>query len=90
MTEEKAKKVIVASTVGAVLLALVLIFVMVWQMCKINSDKKMIAYYNAKIKECNQMIKDEEDNKIAIMTKEKLIYEARKLGYIFKGDTIIK
>jgi len=50
----------------------------------------MIAYYNAKIKECNQMIKDEEDNKIAIMTKEKLIYEARKLGYIFKGDTIIK
>ncbi len=90
MTEEKAKKVIVASTVGAVLLAFVLIFVMIWQMCKINSDKKMIAYYNAKIKECNQMIKDEEDNKIAIMTKGKLIYEARKLGYIFKGDTIIK
>ena len=89
MTEEKAKKLIVASTVGAVLLAFVLMFVMIWQMCKITNEKNKIAYYNAKIAECNRLIEAEEDNRSAIMTKQKLISEAHKLGYIFDGDIII-
>ena len=90
MTEQKAKRVIVASTVGAVILAFILIFVMVWQMCKINSDKKKIAYYNAKIAEYNRLIDDANgENEKAKTSRDWLIYEAQKLGYIFDGDLII-
>ena len=63
---------------------------MVWQMCRINSDKKKIAYYNAKISEYNRLIEDaQNDNKKAELDKRWLISEAEKLGYIFNGSQII-
>ena len=40
MTEEKAKKIVVASTVGAVLLVVILVAVMVYQLIAIGVENK--------------------------------------------------
>lgn len=48
MTETKAKRLIVAGTVGAVLLAVILLSVMVYQLISISVYNKRIETYNQK------------------------------------------
>lgn len=89
MTESKFKRIIVASTVGAVLLLLVLVAVMVYQLISIGVENKRIREYETKIAEYNALIEQGVDVKNARMERDWIIYEARKLGYIFEGDSII-
>ena len=90
MNEEKAKKLIVASTVGAVLLAIVLFAVLFYQIIAISVENKKIKYFNAKIAEYNQMIEDGIDIKNARMQKDWIVYQAKKLGYMFVNGSILK
>ena len=86
MSEEKTKRLIVASTVGAVILAFVLVVVMCYQLIAIGVYNNKIAQINAQIAECDRLIELGVNVKEEMAEREWLITEARKLGYIFPGD----
>ena len=88
MTESKAKRMIVALTVGAVLLLVCLLSVMIYQLIAIGKQEKDLADINAKIELYHQMIEDGEDTLEVRSTRQWIIREARQLGYIFDGDKI--
>ena len=90
MNQDKAKRLIVATTIGAILLLIVLVIIMCYQFISIGVYNNRIAVINAKIAECDAKIADGENVIAAMQEKEWIIYEARKLGYIFEGDRIIK
>ena len=89
MTEEKSKKLIVASTVGAVLLAVILLAVLIYQLFAMGAEKRKIAYFEERIAECNRMIEEGENIKMARSERDWIIAEARKYGYILSTDTNI-
>ena len=73
ISEEKAKRLIVACTVGAVLLVLILLVVMVYQLISIGVQNNRIKYYEEQIAELNYRINspiDYED--IVRIAREKL------------------
>ena len=86
MEESKFKKLVVAGTVGAVLLAVILLFVMVYQLVSIGLKQKQLDEYNAAIARYEQLIKDGEDTLEARSTKAWIACRARELGYIYKDD----
>lgn len=86
MTEEKAKRVIVASTVGAVLLMVILIIVMVYQLIAMGSEKSRINALETKIAEYNQLIAEGEETKEIRSMRWWIEREARELGYVYDGD----
>lgn len=88
MTESKAKRMIVALTVGAVLLLVCLLSVLIYQLIAIGRQEKELADLNAKIELYHQMIEDGEDTLEVRSTRQWIIREARQLGYIFDGDKI--
>ncbi len=88
MTESKAKRMIVALTVGAVLLLVCLLSVLIYQLIAIGKQEKELADLNAKIELYHQMIEDGEDTLEVRSTRQWIIREARQLGYIFDGDKI--
>ena len=88
MSENKLVRLIVAGTVGAVLLLVILLSVMVYQMVAINAKQKDLAALNAKISEYKLLIEQGEDTIEARSSKQWIEREARKLGYIFDGDKI--
>jgi cell division protein FtsL len=88
MTESKLKRMIVALTVGAVLLLVCLLSVMVYQLVAIGKQEKELSELNAKIEQYRQMIEDGEDTLEVRSTRQWIIREARQLGYIFDGDKI--
>jgi predicted membrane protein len=90
MTESKIKKLIIASTVGAVLLAIILLSIMIYQLIAIGVENQRIKDLNAQLDEIDMLIDEGIDIKEARLKKEWIEYEARKLGYIFEGDRIIK
>ena len=61
ITEEKAKKLIVASTVGAVLLIVILVTLMVYQLISIGVNNRRINDYNAKIAQYESLIEQGEE-----------------------------
>ncbi len=88
MDEERFKRKVVAFTVGAVLLAFILICVVVYQLIAIGVSKKeqrrlddQIAYYTS-------LIEDSENELDARRSKWYLELEARKLGYHYPEDKI--
>ena len=84
MTEEKAKKMIVATTVGAVLLLVTLLAIMVYQIISIKVKENKIAYLKDQISKYEQLIsKGEETIETRSMSKW-IEDEARKLGYNYK------
>lgn len=83
MTESKLKRLIVASTVGAVLLVIILVMVMVYQIISIQVTRKRIAYYEEQKAIYEQMIKDGEECVEARSMREWIEREARKLGYTY-------
>lgn len=88
MTESKLKRMIVALTVGAVLLLVCLLSVMIYQLIAIGKQERKLSELNAKIEQYTQMIKDGEDTLEVRSTRQWIIREARQLGYIFDGDKI--
>ncbi len=90
MTESKFKKVVVASTVGAVLLLFILVFIMVYQLVSIKIYNVEYDEIMAKI-EVLEQLKSEGTNTLEIRKTSIWIEEqARKLGYRFDGDKIYK
>ena len=88
MSENKVIRIIIASTVGAVLLLVILLSIMVYQMIAIDAKQKDLLALNAKISEYKALIKEGEDTIEVRSTKQWIEREARKLGYIFDGDKI--
>ena len=83
MTEEKAKKVIVATTVGAILLLFILISIMVYQMISIKVEKNRIKYLENQILKYEALIDSGEETIEIRKMKEWIEREARKLGYSY-------
>ena len=87
MTEEKAKRLIVAGTVGAVLLAVILLAVMIYQMVAISVYKKRIEVYEANIAKYEQLISLGEQTKEVYALRTWIEKEARKLGLVYKDGS---
>lgn len=85
MTETKAKRLIVACTVGAVLLAVILLSVMVYQLISISVYNKRIETYNQKIAEYERLIEDGEQTKEVYSLRWWIEREARRLGLVYEG-----
>ncbi len=88
MNENKAKRLIVASTVGAVLLAVILLVIMIYQLIAIGVKNKRIDYYNEQIAMYDKMIEEGQDVYEARSQRWWIIQEARELGYIFENDRV--
>ena len=86
MTESKAKKMIVASTVGAVLLLVILLSIMVYQMISIQTERHRIAQYYKQIAEYERLIKNGEETIEVRQMREWIEREARKLGLTYEGE----
>ena len=83
MTETKAKRVIVASTVGAVLLLFILVTIMVYLMVSIGVKENRIAYLKSQISNYERLIKEGKET-IEIRSKREWIErEARRLNYVY-------
>lgn len=88
MTEEKARRIKIATIVGAVLLLAILLTVMIYQWIAIGVKRRHIDELNAKI-EYYIEIKDDADKVLeARDTKEWIERRARELGYVFKDDVL--
>ena len=86
MTETKAKKLIVASTVGAVLLLFILVVIMVYQMISIQVKKNRIEYLESQIEKYEMLTEQGEETIEARSMREWIEREARKLGYRYTFD----
>ena len=74
MNQDKAKRLIVATTVGAILLLIVLVIIMCYQFISIGVYNNRIAVINAKIAECDAKIADGENVIAAMQEKEGLFF----------------
>jgi uncharacterized membrane protein len=88
MTAEKQKRLIVAGVVGAVLLALILISVMVYQLIAIGVANKRKAELETAIAEYKQLVEDGDDLLAERSTYQWIVRRARQLGYVFDGDKL--
>ncbi len=88
MTEEKFKKTVVAVTVGAVLLVIVLVTVMIYQLIAINVADRRLDELNAEIEKYKLLRDDEEKIIEARSSYWWIVQRARELGYVFDGDKI--
>ena len=86
MTESKIKRLIVAATVGAVLLIVILLTIMVYQLISASVEKKRIDEIDAKIVEYRALIEEGEETKEARSMRWWIVREARELGYVYDGD----
>ena len=84
LSEEKYKRIVVASTVGAVLLVVILVFIMIYQLISIGVNKKINDEYQSAIAEYERLIKEGE-NTLEIRKAESWIMgRAKELGYYFQ------
>ena len=90
MTEDKKKNLIVAFTIGAVVLVFLLMLIMSFKLVKIFYIKKQTKELDLAIKEYNQLIASGEETYETRQTKAWIIKRAYELGYVFKGDQDLK
>ena len=90
MNEGKLKKVIVASTVGAVLLLVILIAVMIFQLISINVHKRNDAALDEQIGIYKELKETNEDALKERSTYWWIVQRARELGYYFDGEKLYK
>ena len=89
MTEEKIKRITVATTVCAVVLFCFLMFVFVFQIVKISASKKLEAEYDAQISYLEEL-RDEGVDKIDLHKQSWVVQaRARELGYNFDMDRYV-
>ncbi len=86
MNEEKFKRVVIASTVGAVLLLVILISVLVYQLIAIGVQKKKEEELIAKYEEYNKLTDEEKAKLEAVNSYWYIVQEAREMGYFFPDD----
>jgi CHASE3 domain sensor protein len=87
MTEDKVKRLVVAITVGAVLLVVILCSVMLFGIIKINKEKRAIQELEEKIALLDEMIEEGEDTYEIRKTRYWIEKRALELGYTFDGST---
>ncbi len=86
MTEEKTKKLIISTTVGAVLLLFILLSIMVYQLVAIRIEKTRQAELEQSIARYNELIKEGNDTVEARSLRAWIEMRARELGYVFETD----
>ena len=86
MTETKAKKLIVAGTVGAVLFAVILLSVLLYQLLTISTYNKRIEKLEQNIARYEMLIVEAKDTKEVVELRAWIEREARKLGYVYKDE----
>ena len=86
MTEDKKKRLVVAGTVGAVVLIFVLLSIMCIQLIKISTIRQQTRELDLAIAKYNRLIKEGEDTLEARSTAAWIAKRAYELGYVFKGD----
>ena len=82
MNESKLKRLIIATTVGAVLLLVILLSIMVYQLVSIGVHQRQIAEYDAQINAYHQMVAEGEDIIKIRTTREWIEWRANELGLI--------
>ena len=86
MNENKLKRIVVSSTVGAVLLIITLLLVMVYQIIAIAVEKRDYQELQAAIAELEELKEDGLETLEYRQTKVWIERRARELGYKYKGD----
>lgn len=81
ISDEKAKRLTVALTIGAVLLLAILLIVMIYQIIAISFEKKKNRELRDAIAEYNRMIDEGEDIYLARSERWWIELRARELGY---------
>lgn len=89
MTEKKAKNLIVAGTIGAILLIVILLSVMLFQLISISVEKKELAELEEQISIYKELVANGEDTVEARTSRWWIIERARELGYVFDGDKLL-
>ncbi len=86
MTEEKTKRLIVAVTVGAVLLVVILVSIMLYQLISISSERKALNELNREIAKYEQLIQEGQDTFETRSMRWWIERRALELGYQYKGS----
>ena len=86
MTEQKLKKITIASTVTAVVLLAVLLFVFAFQIISIIVKNNELKKYDEQIAEYNRLIGEKSEELDIYQADWKIQARARELGYKFPGD----
>ncbi len=86
LSEEKTRNLIVAGTVGAVLLVTVLIAVMIYQLISIGVYNKRIKKYEQAIQQYETLIEEGKSQKETYALRWWIEREARELGLVFADD----
>jgi len=86
MTENKFKRLIVASTIGAVILMVILVMVMIYQLISIKVHQDKIAHLEEQIAIYNQLVAEGEETVEKRSMREWIEREARKLGYTYMDN----
>lgn len=89
MTENKFKKVVVASIVGAIMLIVILVTVILYQVITMSSYIKQRDNLIENIAKLEKMIDDNASEEEIRQTKEWIEEQARKIGYKYPNDIII-
>lgn len=87
MEESKTKKLIISTTVGAVLLVFILLAVMVYQLISIKTLRDKRAELDASIAEYERLIEEGGDTLEARSKRWWIERRARELGLVYEGDT---
>lgn len=90
MNEDKFKRRVVAFTVGAVLLVVILVSVLVYQLISFSIEKKKNRELDAKIAEYVQLKEDADKELEAYDSYWWIVQRARELGYSFDGEKLYK
>lgn len=86
MPESKQKKIIMASTVTAVLLLAILVVVLVYQLASIGTLKKKRAALRAEIERYEAQLEGDMTELEKWQTLEWIEKKARELGMYYEGD----
>lgn len=86
MTEDKIKKITIASTITAVVLFVVLLFILIFQVVSIIVKNAQLSEYDNQIAEYEKLIDDREGDLEIYKADWKIQARARELGYKFPGD----
>lgn len=84
ISPEKKRKLIVATTIGGILLACILLCVMIYQIIAIETKKRDVAHLESVIAQLEQDIENGEDTLEIRQTKEWILRRAAELGYDIK------
>lgn len=88
MTEEKLKRVTVASVAGGILLLVILVSILIWQLVAISLEKNKKQELLDKIAYYDTVKNDKEKVLEAVSSKWWIEQRARELGYRYIDDKL--